>query len=64
MKSLANSSNRRYKLLKTVAFFKLIASSVFIGKEIYGGIGVGGGFGYKTTPNPPKRPKIERTFID
>lgn len=48
LKSIANRAGKRYKLLKTVAFFKLIACSVFIDRELYGGIGVGGGFGYKT----------------
>lgn len=59
LKSTLNNSDKRYKLLKTVAFFKLIASSVFIGKDIYGGIGVGGGFGYKTSVPEQTRSHIE-----
>jgi hypothetical protein len=49
MNSITNRAGRKYKLLKTIAFFKLIACSVFIDREVYGGIGVGGGFGFKTT---------------
>ena len=62
LKSILTNSDKRYKLLKTVAFFKLVASSVFIGRDVYGGIGVGGGFGYKTSVPEKTKSQIEGLY--